>query len=101
MRPFAYKHQNFLLEEICKNTIILPSYKFVNRGKINFEAVLLYPDPIKQLYLEGLGYKVFTDEHYDKNRLLFSSEELIVWFIDDSKVSLDLSFSLKSVYLMK
>lgn len=101
MRPFAFKHQQFLLEEICKNTIILPNYKFVNRSKVNFEAVLLYPDPVKELYLNGLGYKVYTDEFYDKNRLLFSSEELINWFVDDSKVNLDISFSLKSVYLMK
>jgi hypothetical protein len=101
MRPFAFKHQQFLLEEICKNTIILPNYKFVNRSKLNFEAVLLYPDPIKELFLGGLGYKVYTDEFYDKNRLLFSSEELINWFVDDSKVKLDISFVLKSVYLMK
>lgn len=101
MRPFAFKHQQFLLEEICKNTIILPNYKFVNRSKLNFEAVLLYPDPIKELFLGGLGFKVYTDEHYDKNRLLFSSEELINWFVDDSKVKLDISFVLKSVYLMK
>lgn len=101
MRPFAFKHQQFLLEEICKNTIILPNYKFVNRSKLNFEAVLLYPDPIKELFLGELGYKVYTDEHYDKNRLLFSSKELINWFVDDSKVKLDISFVLKSVYLMK
>ena len=101
MRPFAFKHQNFLLEEICKNTIILPSYKFVNKAKVNFQAVLLYPDPIKELYLGGLGYKVYTDDHYDKNRLLFSSEELITWFVDDTKTKLDISFELKSVYLMK
>ena len=101
MRPFAFKHQQFLLEKICKNTIILPNYKFVNKTKVNFEAVLLFPDPIKELYLGGLGYKVYTDEHYDKNRLLFSSEELILWFTDDSKVKLDIIFELKSVYLMK
>jgi hypothetical protein len=51
--------------------------------------------------LEGLGFRVFVDEHYDKNRLLFSSDKLLEWFLDDSKIYLDFEFSLKSIYLMK
>jgi hypothetical protein len=67
----------------------------------DFIAVLLYPNQARQLHLEDLGYRVFVDEHYDKNRLLFSDEKLLEWFLDDSKVYLDFQFSLKSVYLMK
>jgi hypothetical protein len=102
MRPFAFKHQEYLLEQICKNTVILPNYKFVSRKHSgDFSAVLLYPNEARQVYLEGLGFRVFLDEHYDKNRLLFSDEKLLEWFLDDSKVYLDFEFSLKSIYLMK
>jgi len=102
MRPFAYKHQQYLLEQICKNTVILPNCRFVNRKHSgDFSAVLLYPNETRQFYLEALGFKVFVDEHYDKNRLLFSDEKLLEWFLDDSKTHLDFEFSLKSIYLMK
>ncbi len=102
MRPFAFKHQQYLLEHICKNTIILPDCKFVNKKHTgDLAAVLLYPNQARQVYLSSLGYKVFVDEHYDKNRLLFSDEKLLEWFLDDSKINLDFPFSLKSIYLMK
>ena len=48
MRPFSYKHQNYLLEEICKNTVILPNYKFVKQN-IPFDSVLIYPDAEKEI----------------------------------------------------
>lgn len=102
MRPFAFKHQHYLLEEICKNTVILPNYKFVNKKNFSdFDSVLLFPNPERELYLSGLGFRVYVDDYYDKNRLLFSSWQLLDWFVDDRQSSLDLSFSLRSVYLMK
>ena len=102
MRPFAQKHRDYLLEEICKNTVILLNYKFVNRKIVGeFSSVLMYPSPEKELFFRSLGFKVYTDEHYDQKRLLFSDEKLLDWFIDDSKNKLDFSFSLKCIYLMK
>ena len=102
MRPFAHKHREYLLEEICNNTKILLDYKFVNRKIVGeFDCVLLYPDPVKELFLSGLGYKVYIDEHYDPKRLLFSNEQLLDWFIDDSKTKLDFPFSLKCIFLLK
>ena len=102
MRPFAQKHREYLLEEICKNTKILLDYRFINRKVVgDYNCVLLYPDPVKELFLSGLGYKVYTDEHYDQKRLLFSDERLLDWFVDDSKIKLDFTFSLKCIFLMK
>lgn len=102
MRPFAQKHREYLLEEICKNTVILLDYRFVNKKVAgDYNSVLLFPNRERELYLSGLGFKVYTDEHYDPKRLLFSNDKLLDWFIDDSKTKLDFSFSLKCIFLMK
>ena len=80
----------------------MPNHKFVSRKHSgDFSAVLIYPNEVRKIYLEWLGFNVFIDEHYDKNRLLFSDDKLLEWFLDDSKIYLDFEFSLKSIFLMK
>ena len=79
----------------------MPNHKFVSRKHSgDFSAVLIYPNEVRKIYLEWLGFNVFIDEHYDKNRLLFSDDKLLEWFLDDSKIYLDFEFSLKSIFLM-